>query len=82
MKPGDLVKRSKEWIEDDTLSLTDIEKREVGIITAVFRYRPDGQAVYIVHWPSCGLSHDDAVDLEIIKELELLKTDNYCPRQN
>ena len=68
MKVGDLVKRSKEWIEDDSLMLTVIEKREVGIITAIYRHRQDGQAVYIVHWPSCGLSYDDAVDLEVINE--------------
>ena len=70
MKVGDLVKRSKEWIVDDDLMVTDIEKREVGIITGVSDYRErrtPGSVVYIVHWPSCGISHDDAVDLEVIK---------------
>ena len=69
MKVGDLVKRSKEWIEDDDLMLTDIEKREVGIITGVSDYHHiDHLRVYIVHWPSCGISHDDAVDLEVLNE--------------
>ncbi len=68
MKTGDLVKRSKEWCDDDDDILTSDEKTEVGIITDVFEYRADGQVVYIVCWPSCGISYDDAIDLEIINE--------------
>ena len=66
MKVGDLVKRSIEWVEDGFL--TEDEIKEIGIIAAVYRERPDGQKVFIVHWPSCGMSYDDAVDLEVLNE--------------
>ena len=66
MKIGDLVKRSIEWVEDGFL--TTVEEIEIGIITGVHHRRPNGPAMLIIHWPSCGISHDDECDLEVINE--------------